>query len=264
MRPLSLAVAVAVVALWAATAAPTAPAAPMGVAPLVRTGAGRVVASRGAITLTVGDTVQPTFSIRTDSILGVATFVDPVTGTTKGIVIAKRCGTSAYFARITPRHGATLGAPLEGDSVVVTVTGCPAPAPADSTGAARFNDLVDPATFTASSPTPAGIDTAFAVVATTLHGDTAVLVVADSIRLATDTAAVHAAIPTQAELIMVEVNHQRPRRFVSWLAPEGQAIMQRMALEHPSIPGETQRLTRLLRLSRREAARRASPIRRAG
>ena len=190
---------------------------------------------------------MPTYAVRTDTILAVTTFADPATGATKGLVIAKRCGTSVFFSRINRRVGGVVGTAIIGDSTTVTVVGC---APPDTNGARAFNDLVpNPTTFSASSPTPAGMDTAFAAVATTLHGDTAVIVRADTVRLASDTSAAHARYPTSALMIEVRVNHLRPRRFVDWLTPEGQAIIQAASMRTDAGGAEQLRLGQVLRIS---------------
>lgn len=84
----------------------------------------RSVASRGAITIHVGDTILPQYAIRTDTVLAVRTFTDPVTNSVHGLVVAQRCGVSQFFLRLHPRVGGVVQSALAGDTVTVTVTGC--------------------------------------------------------------------------------------------------------------------------------------------
>lgn len=68
--------------------------------------AGAVMAAHEAITVQLGDTIMPRFSIRTDTVLAVV-------GTN---VVAKRCGTGRIFLRTT-RAARTLSA----DTITVSV-----------------------------------------------------------------------------------------------------------------------------------------------
>ncbi|MDE2022291.1 MAG: hypothetical protein KGI71_05275, partial [Patescibacteria group bacterium] len=66
------------------------------------------------VTVRVGDTLRPYYSVQTDSVLTVA----------PGVAIAAKCGTSKVYLRLL-LHGQRV----TNDTVLVNVTGCPAPAP---------------------------------------------------------------------------------------------------------------------------------------
>lgn len=70
------------------------------------------------VTVHVGDTLRPYYSVQTDSVLTVA----------PGVAIAAKCGTSKVYLRLL-LHGQRV----TNDTVLVNVTGCPAPAPVLST-----------------------------------------------------------------------------------------------------------------------------------
>ncbi|MDD1678746.1 MAG: hypothetical protein LUO93_06130 [Methanomicrobiales archaeon] len=89
-------------------------------------------ASRGAIMLSQGDTISPLYAIRTDTVLGVITVVDSLTLVPRGAVVAKKCGTSAFFLRIGRRKGQMINPILTADTVTVSVTSCTTAVPSSS------------------------------------------------------------------------------------------------------------------------------------
>lgn len=204
-----------------------------------------VMLSQGAITIDIHDTLVQTAGVRTDTILGVGTVVLP-NGATHGIVFPRHCGTSAYFNRVSGFSGSAVGAARAGDSLTVTVTGCTTTPPPDSTGAHVFNDLVTSGP-PAANGLPAGVDTIIPALLTTLHGDTAILVIARQIRAATDTTAADSTLAITSLQQAIALSRARPRREVDWRSTEGQALLRAAAVSAPS--NDVLRLRRALRLA---------------
>lgn len=103
----------------------------------------------------------------------------------------------------------------------------PPPPPANA-----FNDLctVNPCT----DPI-AGADTMIVIVASKVKGDSVLLVKAGSLCFPTPDAPCPEASPTTVQLSGIAVSRKRPRRWIDWLTPEGQAIIAEWAQKDASL-----------------------------
>ena len=94
---------------------------------------------RGAAMIAVGDTIEPRYAIRTDTVLKVAHVLDAA-GATHDVVVARACGVSVVFAGWAKRVNGVVGQPFVRDSVTLAVVGCSPSAPSVASLSACFLD----------------------------------------------------------------------------------------------------------------------------